>query len=437
MMNSLTRFLPLSLLALPLTMGSVHAQTFDFTLNGTSSTTQFDSNLGLNLPGTVIGDFDAATNPGGTTTIPGLFGGGGNNLIDLNLGLGVDVDFAGVPDGAFSMDVATEALSVGVSGLQLDLLGGATLDAPLNISLLYDTFRTTNPGALFVGGFPISLPLGNSTISDLTIEQNGDSLLGILVPGAISGEYTFTVLVPVELSLTVDVLGNSTPVGPLPLALPLVGDLVLGGGGASVTIGFDQSASQSIPDPLGGFELENIPFPLPTILPPGDVANLLLTASIGSIDLGVDLSAMLVADGVEPCGFSNFCSANVHSAGVAAAIDISGSASVADGDLTLHSTNLPVNVWGYYLMSPMEGSGPLGNGSEGFLCLGLPCYRLRNTTSNSGSLGEIESSLDFGSLPEGQIFTAGSTWNFQLWFRDKNPGPTSNTTPGASVTFCN
>ena len=30
---------------------------------------------------------------------------------------------------------------------------------------------------------------------------------------------------------------------------------------------------------------------------------------------------------------------------------------------------------------------------------------------------------------------AGETWNFQAWYRDANPGPTSNFTPSVSVLF--
>jgi hypothetical protein len=29
----------------------------------------------------------------------------------------------------------------------------------------------------------------------------------------------------------------------------------------------------------------------------------------------------------------------------------------------------------------------------------------------------------------------GETWNFQCWYRDANPGPTSNFTDGISITF--
>ena len=37
--------------------------------------------IAMPLAGTFIGNYDATTNPGGTRTIPGLFGGSGNNPI--------------------------------------------------------------------------------------------------------------------------------------------------------------------------------------------------------------------------------------------------------------------------------------------------------------------------------------------------------------------
>jgi hypothetical protein len=30
---------------------------------------------------------------------------------------------------------------------------------------------------------------------------------------------------------------------------------------------------------------------------------------------------------------------------------------------------------------------------------------------------------------------AGETWNFELWYRDNNPGPTSNFSDGLTITF--
>ena len=46
--------------------------------------------------------------------------------------------------------------------------------------------------------------------------------------------------------------------------------------------------------------------------------------------------------------------------------------------------------------------------------------------------------VDLNNLPRpnGTVAVqAGETWNFQCWYRDKNPGTTSNFTDGVSVLF--
>ena len=142
----------------------------------------------------------------------------------------------------------------------------------------------------------MSIPIGSQTVSVLTVEQNGPSTLGFLVPGAGPGEYTFTAVVPVSLTLNVDLFGQAFPVGPVDLPLPLGGDLVIGEQGAQATVSFGQMFQQSIPDPLPGFELPEIPFPLPTILPPGGIANLLFTLTIGSLDIDLNVGWQLCGE---------------------------------------------------------------------------------------------------------------------------------------------
>jgi hypothetical protein len=43
--------------------------------------------------------------------------------------------------------------------------------------------------------------------------------------------------------------------------------------------------------------------------------------------------------------------------------------------------------------------------------------------------------VPFASLPAGANFVAGTTWHFQFWVRDVDPGPTSNTSDSVEVTF--
>ena len=55
----------------------------------------------------------------------------------------------------------------------------------------------------------------------------------------------------------------------------------------------------------------------------------------------------------------------------------------------------------------------------------------------SGPNGEFTIQVDLTSIPTSppHSVVAGETWNFQAWFRDKNPGSTSNFTNGVAVTF--
>ncbi|HPF15372.1 MAG TPA: hypothetical protein PLJ12_14005, partial [Planctomycetota bacterium] len=97
---------------------------------------------------------------------------------------------------------------------------------------------------------------------------------------------------------------------------------------------------------------------------------------------------------------------------------------------------LPTNVFGIFLMSPAQDRIALPAPGSGFLCMGSPFYRFSSQIVFSGAAGAVTFPLDFQNLPQGQTFQAGSTWNFQLWHRDSNPGPTSNTTRAVTVVFC-
>ena len=77
-------------------------------------------------------------------------------------------------------------------------------------------------------------------------------------------------------------------------------------------------------------------------------------------------------------------------------------------------------------------------GSQGTLCLGGAVGRYAKQVANTGTAGVLVLVLDLTDTPtpNGPVTVlAGETWNFQAWFRDKNPGTTSNFTNGVSVTF--
>jgi hypothetical protein len=422
---------PLLLCCAPLS-----AQDFDFEIDAGLSSSSLTSEVAIAMPSTVIGDYDAIDNPGGTRTLPGLFGAGTNEAIPMDLTLTARSLFDGSSSGDFGMTVDTTLLILLVHDLEFDVLGGSSADTNLIVTLLYNHFRTFQPDSLYLGGIPFDVPIGTSTISDLTLVQANASAPGVLVPGATAGEYDFAAAVLVDLSFVIDFQGQETPVGPLSMTLPIRGALVLEANAATASFGFAVTDQQTIPDPVPGFAIDDAPLDLPTILPPGQIAHLLLDATISSLDTITDISVAVVANGTPGCGFDSYCPANVNSSGSPATLSVSGSTDVTAADLTFDCVDLPSNQFGMFLMSRTQDFVPLFGGSQGNLCLGAPRIRFGKDILNSGPAGAVQFSPDFANLPQGTVFEAGSTWNFQFWFRDRNPMATSNTSNGVEVVFC-
>ena len=103
----------------------------------------------------------------------------------------------------------------------------------------------------------------------------------------------------------------------------------------------------------------------------------------------------------------------------------------------LHATELPVDQFGYFLASQAQGFVANPGGSQGNLCLGGQIARFASRIQSSGSNAKLTIRVGLTNIPWDPPHTvmAGETWNFQAWFRDVNPGPTSNLTNGVSVTF--
>ncbi|MCA9002001.1 MAG: hypothetical protein KDB61_08765 [Planctomycetes bacterium] len=416
----------------------LRAQQFDFALNTGTSTLNMVSTFGVDMDATLIGNYDPVTNPGGTQTIPGVLGGSGNNSIPVDLGLNGDLNHNGAPTGTFSMNVDELALNFTLDGLDMDLLGGASVVSNQDVDLLFSTFHTVNPSSVFLGGIPVNLPLAGQSVSDLIVVQTGGPVQGSLISGIVVGSYGFSAQVPVAISLTADFQGTPTPVGPFDGSILVSGSLVMNGGAPSVSIAFNQVIQQTTVDPLPGQVFSDIPFDAPTILPAGSTAHFLLGGSVAQVDLNMTLTGNLAADGTQSCGFTRYCMGAPNSAGLFGELHPVGSTDVTQGSLTLNSTNLPLNVFGYYLFSPSRASQWLPAPSQGLLCVGAPLYRLNATQYilYSGATGTMSLAVDFQNLPQGQVFTPGSTWCFQLWHRDQNPSNTSNTTNAVEVWFC-
>ena len=143
------------------------------------------------------------------------------------------------------------------------------------------------------------------------------------------------------------------------------------------------------------------------------------------------------------CGFdglgTNYCGpANLNSTGQPAVIEALGSEVVVANCLRLTALQLPTQQFGYFLNSQTQSFVPFAGGSQGNLCLGGAIGRNNDQIQNSGITGEFAIQVDLTMLPTpGGMHSviAGETWNFQAWFRDNSPGPTSNFTDGVSITF--
>lgn len=139
----------------------------------------------------------------------------------------------------------------------------------------------------------------------------------------------------------------------------------------------------------------------------------------------------------EPLVGSNFCGpALVNSSGQAARLRGIGSASAQANDVRLEAFRLPQFQFGYFVTGQVTG-WVTPTGSQGVLCLDPPIGRFRSFVLNTGPAGSVEFHPDLTDHPlnGGVAVQPGETWHYQLWFRDQNPGSTSNFTDGLAITF--
>ena len=129
-----------------------------------------------------------------------------------------------------------------------------------------------------------------------------------------------------------------------------------------------------------------------------------------------------------------YCSPAVpNSTGSPAELEVRGSTFEEKEDVTLLANDLPTNRIGYFLAAASQAFVQNPGGSQGNLCLGGQLVRFNKPfqLQFSGDSGIFRLTLG----DPLNFFAAGETWNFQAWYRDKNPTLTSNLTDAVSVTF--
>ncbi|MCP3919304.1 MAG: hypothetical protein GY711_27510 [bacterium] len=162
--------------------------------------------------------------------------------------------------------------------------------------------------------------------------------------------------------------------------------------------------------------------------------------SIGTRDTGPGRTRFHTLEahtiGYGPLGTSYCGPAVPNSSGSPATIEAFGWIRVSDNDFALTAEDLPPNQFGYFLASQTQAFVAMPGGSEGNLCVGGTIGRFNAQVASSGPDGSLSIPVDLTQMPPPLTsVVAGEAWNWQCWYRDAHPGPTSNFSDGRTVVF--
>jgi hypothetical protein len=149
-------------------------------------------------------------------------------------------------------------------------------------------------------------------------------------------------------------------------------------------------------------------------------------AQYGAIELVVDFDP--------PCPAPTmYCVGAPNSVGPGASIGSRGSARISDANFTLLARGIRRGAPGSFFFGPHQQQVPWG---DGFLCIGGQLRRLGPTVF-ADTQGIVALPVDFASSAA-SVITPGSTWGFQMVYRDALAGGVGfNTTNALWATFCN
>ena len=258
-----------------------------------ASTYTQQTNIQLPLAGSWIGNYVAVTNETGTRTIPGLFGGSGNTAIPFSSTVKPKVSITNTrPTGTFQFGFNAATGAVDVSNLLVDTLAGQTGTISTSMLLTYSTFRTAQPTSTFIGLTNVDVPVDSGSLTTATAAQSG-AAIGVATPNT-DGTFAFAVTVPVTISVAGTALGQPFT-STSPAAMALTGTFSIVGNAISLT---SQGAiNETVPVPAAP-PLVSAPLDLPTILPAGQVAHLLISGTFADGSSTTVGSSSLVMNGV-------------------------------------------------------------------------------------------------------------------------------------------
>jgi len=130
---------------------------------------------------------------------------------------------------------------------------------------------------------------------------------------------------------------------------------------------------------------------------------------------------------------ATLCTGVPNSSGARAHLQAFGSTAVADDRLVLVVNGVPTQQFGFFIASRYAGLQTLGGGSQGLLCLASPVLRFDRDILTDRGTGVVAYRPRPNAFPQGTVALPGEHWHFQYWFRDSNPGPTSNTSSAVRI----
>ena len=142
---------------------------------------------------------------------------------------------------------------------------------------------------------------------------------------------------------------------------------------------------------------------------------------------------------LSPLG-STYCTPVANSTGRPGELRAFGDSSVSANELLFCASSIAPGAFGYLLSSDDQGDTYPYGSSQGRLCLGGSIGRHvgPGEVQRANTWGSLAFTVDLTAVPTPLTFIAlqpGDTWNFQVWYRDANPAPTSNLTVAVSIQF--
>jgi len=133
---------------------------------------------------------------------------------------------------------------------------------------------------------------------------------------------------------------------------------------------------------------------------------------------------------------TSYCEAGINSTGAGAELRASGCAKISVNSFALCAEPVPTMQPGLFYYGPSSLQVAFGNG---FRCVGGSVYRLY-PFATSGPEGVFTWNVDVNDPPGGAAaggqIDAGSTWHFQVWYRDPDGGGLGfNLSDAIAVTF--